>query len=385
VQLESLAALIDSEGVDATLERVADQLRDEQRYHELFDLRLMQCRRKLGLPIILTGPLEELDEDVQQQIEEASLAACREVGEKLLGTGRIQEAWMYLRPAGERKLVAEAIAGTKVNDENLEELIEVALREGVDPQRGFELILQHHGTCNAITTYEMDVSGRGPAAQQFAIGLLVRHLYQELVANVRADVERQQGREPEETSLVALVADRPWLFADENYHTDTTHLAAVVRFARKLQDTSLLPLAIELTEYGQRLSPQFQMAGDEPFAEYYPGHAMYFRAMLGDNVDEAIEYFGQRARAVNVEEEGTLAVEVYVKLLAAAGRYREAIDALLELVPRDVRLQGFAPTMLELSRLAGDYRRMMDAARERDDAISYVAGLVESHAAAGEE
>ncbi len=77
---------------------------------------------------------------------------------------------------------------------------------------------------------------RPRADQQAAAALLLRHLHAELLANVRADIVRQSGSEPAETTLAALVADRDWLFADNNYHIDTTHLAATIRFARLLEE-----------------------------------------------------------------------------------------------------------------------------------------------------
>ena len=87
------------------------------------------------------------------------------------------------------------------------------------------------------------------------------------------------------------MADREWLFQDNAYHIDTTHLASTVRIARVLADPADLRLALDLTEYGRRLSQQFQYQGDEPFVETYPSHALYFQALLGENVEEALAYF----------------------------------------------------------------------------------------------
>ena len=80
--------------------------------------------------------------------------------------------------------------------------------------------------------------------------------------------------------MPALLEDREWLFLNNNYHLDTTHLAATVRFARALDAAEPLRLALELTEYGRRLSAQFQYPGDPPFTNVYPSHAIFFRALL---------------------------------------------------------------------------------------------------------
>src|SRR5690606_28774314 len=149
----------------------------------------------------------------------------------------------------------------------------------------------------------------------------LNHLYRELVANVRADIARQEGSEPKETTLAELIADRDWLFGEMSYHTDTTHLAAVVRFARVLEDRELIAKAYDLTEYGRRLSQQFQFPGEPPFRELYPSHALFFGAQLGKNVDEAVAYFDQQARETDVHEQGTGPAEIYIALLSRLGRH----------------------------------------------------------------
>ncbi len=175
--------------------------------------------------------------------------------------------------------------------------------------------------------------------------------------------------------------NREALFADNNYHVDTTHLAAVVRFARLLEDPPLLELAYDLTEYGRRLGAQFQYAGEEPFTDVYASHGLFFAAQLGRRVEEALEYFRARARAVDIREQGTGAAEVVIALLTRLKRYPEAIEAAVELIPAGSRTSGFAPNLLELSRLAGNYDRLMSVCRERGDLVGYTAGLVERDAA----
>ncbi|MEX0676705.1 MAG: hypothetical protein WD063_06490 [Pirellulales bacterium] len=371
------------EGADAVFDKLAAELASEKKFHELFDALLMRSRHRLGLPMILTRSLDELEEPLRTQVEDAYLAACREVGTLLLGEGRLREAWMYLRPVGDKKLVADALAKIVPNDENVQDLIEIGLHEGVAPALGYELVLKNYGTCNAITTFEGAVLGRPKADQQIAAGLLLKHLHAELVANVRADIARQEGSEPKETTLRELVADRDWLFAENNYHTDTTHLAATVRFARLIEDPALVEVAYDLTEYGRRLSRQFQFAGEEPFVDVYPSHGLFFAAQLGRQVDLALEHFRTRAKMADVNEHGAGAAEVYVALLARLKRYGEAIHATIELIPAGTRTSGFAPNLLELSRLAGDYQPLMNVCRQRGDLVSFTAGLMERQKAEG--
>ena len=70
--------------------------------------------------------------------------------------------------------------------------------------------------------------------------------------------------------------------------------------------------------------------------------------------------------------------EVYVTLLARLGRHGEALEALITLVPPGAQTSGFAPTMMELTRLSGGYDRYMQACRDRGDLLGFTAALVSS-------
>ena len=175
-----------------------------------------------------------------------------------------------------------------------------------------------------------------------------------------------------------MVADRDWLFAEGSYHIDTTHLASAVRFARMLEDEQQLRLALDLTEYGRRLSSQFQYEGEEPFPDHYPSHALYLQALLGENVDQAVDYFRQRAESLDVDEHGTVSIEVYIDLLARLGRFGEAIDATLSLLPRDRQTMGLAPSLLELSQRAGNFDRAIEHYQQQDNLLGYATCLLVS-------
>jgi hypothetical protein len=373
---DELQSAFSSGGAEAAFERLTGQLRQEQRYHELFDARLMQSRWRLGLPVIQTSSLDELPEPTRTKVEDAYLEACREVGRLLLDQGRVREAWMYLRPVGEKQPVVEALEKIEPHEENVEELIEVALHQAVCPRLGFQLVLKNYGTCNAITMFDSHMYERPKAERQEVAALLIRHLHEELKDNLVAEITRQEGTPPREPTIEALVADRDWLFADGSYHIDTSHLSATVRFARAVEDPEVLALAVDLTEYGRRLGSQYQYAGDEPFADAYADQGLFFRAQLGHRVEEALDVFGRKARELDQEEHGTAPAEVYVALLARLGRRREAIDALHELIPAGTRPTGFAPSMAELASSSGEFARMASVCRDRGDVLGFTAGLV---------
>jgi hypothetical protein len=374
---DQVAAALAADGAEAALTQLAEHLRGAARYHELCDALLMRARFRLGLPIIMTQPLDDLRDPVRTQMENACIEIYREVGTLLLRAGRVREGWMYLRPVGERQEVAKELAQLAPNPENVDALLELAIHEGVAPRWGFELLLRERGMCNSITMYDGVMSQRPLRDRRAVAGLLVQHLYHELVRNIRGDIQRRKGETPAEESLAALIRDRAWLFDEMNYHVDASHLAAVVRFALTLVDPAELRLAAELTDYGQRLHDQYKYAGHPPFEDVYPSHGLFFRAQLGEQVDEAFAYFQAQADATNPETEGTETSEVYVALLARLERFDAALEAAAKYWPPGARLTGFAPSLLELGHLAHQNNRLAAICRDREDLVGYVAGLLD--------
>ncbi|MFM7843964.1 MAG: hypothetical protein ACKPEY_07000 [Planctomycetota bacterium] len=375
-EFDVVAAALKSGGVAAALAALSHELREAKKYHELFESLKMEVRHRIGLPLLYGDSGDELSESVRNQLEDGLIAACREVGTCLLSEGRVREGWLYLRPVGDKRAAAELLRSVEAEDERVEELIDVCLREAVDVERGFQLVLQNYGTCNAITTFESEMPRHSRADQRIAAELLLRHLYRELTANVKADIARQEGQMPSESTLRDLVAERPWLFQELSYHVDTTHLAAVVRFARLLDQPELLRLALDLTEYGRRLHSQFQYAGDEPFAELYPSHARFFQALLNEDREASLAFFRQQAEACDPSHSGTGPIEVYIDLLARVGQAQEALTASLRLLPGTTPSQGLAPSLLDLAQQSGQYDIVAEHCKERVDLLGYTAALV---------
>lgn len=373
---DQLQADLQGDGIEAGLERLAGWFKAEKRYHELFDTRLMQARRRLKLPIILTTPLEDLAEPLRGEVESAYLAACREAGWLLWNEGEFRQAWMYLRPLGDPPAVAAALKKIEPTEENRNELIEIALHEGIAPDVGLQWVINQYGTCNAITAYDSEVPRFRRSQQQAAAAVMVRHLHGELVGNIRSEIARHDGSEPKETTLDELLRGRDWLFGENSYHIDASHLASVVRIARIVEVEPSLRFAWDLTQYGRRLSESFQFAGDEPFTDVYPSHGLFFGAQLGEQVEEALAFFRDKAERAVPEEEGTAATEVYIVLLVRLRRFAEALAAHVKLIPPNVRTSGFAPTLLELGRLAEDYDQLMAICRERGDLLGFAAGVI---------
>ena len=375
-EFDRLEAEWKSGGAVAAVAELVNQLKEQQQYHELFEALKMKVRIELGLSPMPSGSTEELEEAQRDQLEDGLIAACRDVGLLLIEGGQLREGWMYLRPVGDKKLVKDALAKITVTDENRDEFVEVALHEGLDPQRGFAEVLGYYGTCNAITTFEGLVPHCEPADQQQITTQLVEHVHAELMATLKADIEQQQGTAPTESTLQELVADRDWLFGEHAYHIDTSHLAATVRFSRLLEDPEHLRLGEDLTQYGRRLDAQFQYEGDEPFVELYPHHGLYFSALLGEDVDAALEHFRDRAENVPVNEYGLVAIETYIGLLSRLGRHEEALNSALKLFGDAGYTNGQTISLLELSDKSGDFQTLIDHYRDRQDLLGFTVSLI---------
>lgn len=357
-------------------------LESSKQYHELFEALKMQLRVELGLPAAQAEFEEKLDEEREVQLERRLLDACRKVGELFLADGKIREGWMYMRPVGDREAAAEALAGIEADDENVDELLEVLLHEGVDVGRGYALSLERMGTCNSITLFESALASRPRADQQIAASLLVRHVHAELLANLKRDLAEREGQEPVEETAEELLEPRPDLLRDGSYHLDTSHLASTVRFARVLDDQECLRLALDITAYGKRLHPQFQYPGEEPFLDLFPSSAAFFRALLGQQVDAGIRYFTQKADALDTEQHGTVAVEVLIDLLSRCGQHEAAMAAYQKRLPPGSRTMGISPSLLQLSQRLGQFDLMREICRQRDDLLGYAAAILQPDSAA---
>ncbi len=333
-------------------------------------------RHQLGLPLLYTGSGDELEEKKQNELEEGLADICRDIGQGLMEDGKLREGWMYLRPVGDLEGAKEYVLRVDVDDENIDEVVELALREGIAPAYGFSLVLEHYGTCNSITTFDAEMAQHPLEERQVAAGKLVEHLHAELLENVKGDVEREEGKSPAESRFAELLADREWLFDGNRYHIDTTHLASVIRFSRTLVDENQIRLAIDLTEYGRRLSSQYQYENEEPFADLYPSSKLYLQAVLGENVEESVAFFEKKARDCDTYNEGYMTVEVYIELLSRIGRNENAMEALIEMMPDATPKIGIAPSILELSTKAGSFDRFTDFCREQNDVLGFVTGLL---------
>lgn len=374
---ERIEQLVSQDEREGAIQALISHLESSGKYHELFEALKMQLRLGLGINAAQAEPEERLDEERELQLEKGLLDACRKVGELFVQQGNVREGWMYLRPVGDRELAAKLIGSVEPNDDNVDELLEVLLHEGVDVGRGYSLALERLGTCNSITMFESALAARPRADQQIAAALLVKHVHAELLENLKRDVEQREGAPPQEATADELLKSRPELLRDGSYHLDTSHLASTVRFARVLEDEECLKLALDITAYGRQLHPQFQYPGEEPFLDLYPASAAFFRSLLGQQVDAGIRYFAQKADSVDQNQFGLVAVEVLIDLMSRCGKHKEALEAYNRRLPPGSRTMGIAPSLLQLSQRLGSFGEMQEICKNRDDLLGYAAAVLQ--------
>ena len=362
-----------SGGAKAGLDLLARKLADEKNYPLLFEARMMQTRHELGLPLVQLGSADEIPEANPAAYEEPFTESAREIGSLLLAGGEILRAWPYFLAIREPAAVVEAIERVEAGQqEELDGIIQLAL-EGVHPRKGFELMLAHYGLCRAITFFEQYPD---PKTREECLLLVVRTLHRELVENLQRAIARREGQAPDTNHVPTLIAGREWLFGDMDYYVDTSHLIAVIRFALDLHDADALRLGLEMCDYGAHLSAQFKYRVEPPFDDVYVDHAMYLRALLGDDVDAMIAHFRRKIAENDPAETGTAPAQVLVALLARLERYGEAIEISLEYLSHVTAEQLACPSVLQLCQLAGDFALLRKIARERGDLLGFAAGLI---------
>ncbi len=388
---EKLEEALREAGPLQAIERLCADLRERKDYHGLFYALLLRKRHELGLPAVQLGGGDNIPPDRQELYEEAIRLAGRTVGQLYLDQGDLINAWPFFRMIGEPGPVAEALErnAEPEDGEVYQQLVDVALHQGAHPKKGFDMVVKRYGICSAITMF-----GQGlpvsDEVRQHCIKRLVRALYEELQARLHADVKQRSAilipgasAEPGDDDapkarISELMEGRDWLFEDEAYHIDTSHLSAITQFSINLPPCEELNLAIELCEYGKRLSPRLQYAGDPPFENQFADYQVYLKAIAGQEVESAISHFRAKAEQADPNEVGTFPAQVLVNLLTQMNRPAEAVAAYARFLGNADARQLACPSLQELCEKAGDYRPLIEVSRRRGDLVNFTAGLLQT-------
>jgi hypothetical protein len=382
---DELQRTLTSEGPSAALQRLCARLRESKDYAGLFYAMLMEKRYELGVSPLPTGPAQDLPPAVHAPYEEAIRQAGRLVGGLYLQEGNLPQAWAYFRMLGEPEPVRKALEACRPGEnDDIQPLVQIAYYEGVHPRRGFDWILDRYGICNAITTLGSQEMSHPAEDRQYCLQRLVRALYAELRERLAAEIERHEGMAPAEAAappdsprvVRRLMAGRDWLFEEDCYHIDTSHLSSVVQMSLHLRPCAEIGLARELCEYGARLSGRFHGHTDPPFEDLYRSHNLYLGVLAGDQIEDGMAYFRSQAENADPETVGTYPAEVYVNLLLRLERPKEALAVARKFLAKVDGRQLTCPGIAELCQKVNDYRTLAEVAREQGDAVHFLAGLL---------
>ena len=367
-----------SGGATAVFDQLSRTLREQHEYHKLFDSLCLKKKFELGAPLHRPTAFDDIPVEKRDEFEAAYVAAAREVAQLLLADRKLQQAFVYFHALRETQPlhdVIESMPLPRESNEESEELIDLAFYKMVHPLKGMQVMLKTHGTCSTITALDQGFMNFTPEQRSACAALLVRTLHNDLLQSVQRDVKNRIPLAPPVRTLRELTAGRDWLFAENNYHIDVSHLHSTVRFARSLTPGQPeLLLARDLAEYGAQLAPQFQYPGEPPFTEFYPAHIQFFKYLSNDQRADALAYFQHLLESEAEEPSRAMVAYVMVDLLART----DQIDAALPIAEKYLVKadHDFAAAFAELCQKAGRYDVLMRSAEERGDLVTYAAALV---------
>jgi hypothetical protein len=370
IPFDSIKSVFETQGASAGLDALLEHLRADGTPHAHFRALLLQKRYALGLPLINPGDLGSFPDHTRKAYEAYVEDVCRETGLAYLKDGKIIEAWRYFRTVGDRAPVREALE--KLDPaQATDEVLRIALDEGVHPRRGFELVLKRDGLCRTITLFD-SASTVDLAVKRHAAGIMAQQLYTELVIGVSKQIFDRFGEIPPETDLVDLIRHRPWLFENANTHADPTHISAVSRYGLLCETQPEQIMTLSINEYGKLLDKRFGAATDAPFEDGFLDHVKYARALLGENVDDAVDHFTAKLAGYDTSADPVTA-EWIISLVFRVGQKKKALELWqkhLSETPPDLP-GAFLPSFYDLCTDAKEFGLLTETARAQGDVSAW--------------
>lgn len=374
---EDLQEALKTSGPQAVIDDLQQKLTEAKDYHGLFYALLLKKRVELGVSPVPTGSNADLPPGSHADFEEAIRNAGRKVGHLYLDAGNLPAAWSYFRMIGEPEPVKAALEKTELGEnDDPQPLIEIAFQQGVDPKRGFDWLLSRYGICSAITTVSGGELPFGPDVRDHCIKRLIRALHGELLHRLKSDIKDRQGFEPTGQSIRELIQGRDFLFGEEFYHIDVSHLSAVVQMSIQLENSEEMQMARDLCAYGKNLSTRFLYQSDPPFENQYEDYDMYLSVLTGENVEGGLAHFEAKADAADPHEIGSYPAEVLVNLLLRLGKTDRALAIGKKHLARLGDQKLSCPNIVELCQKTGDFKTLAEVAREQGNLVLFTAGLL---------
>ena len=373
---DQLQQTIDTAGPLVAIDKLAEELKTRKDFAGLFYTMLMKKRFELGVSPIATGTNQDLPAETTAAFEDGIAEAARTVGQLCLDEGLIPQAWGYFRMLGESAPVADVLNKLELNDNmDVQAIIDIAFHQGVAPIKGFDWVIARFGICSAITVMGGDLPF--PADVRASCSKkLIRTLHHDLMERLRAEVQRVQNFAPTGETVRELVEGRYWLFADDFYHIDLSHLNSVVQMSTQLDKCEELNLTRDLCAYGMRLSPRFRYQAEPPFEDQYADYDKYLAILTSEDVEGGVAHFRAKVEAHPPGTAGTFPTEIYVNLLMRLGRDQDALDVVRKYISPlgDMRLS--CPNLVELVQKTKRYDVLAEVSREQGHAVNFLAGLI---------
>ncbi|WP_020473206.1 hypothetical protein [Zavarzinella formosa] len=374
-QYDRLRDLAKTKGAKAAVEQLGNDLEELGDVDALFYSMLMKKRVELGVSPFPSGPSSDLPKEAHEEYENTIREAGRAVGTKLLQKHDVRRAFFYFNMLGETGPVKEYLDSYVPADaDDIQGVIEVALYQGVHPKKGFELVVERYGVCNAITTYGGQDFSRNPEGKQFAIQSLVRTLHAQLLERLKADLEARGTPLTGSETIAYIVKEHPELMADGGYHIDTSHLSSIAQYSLELDACPERKQAIELCQYGEHLGEGLRYPSDPPFENSYADYRILLQVLEGIDAIAGLKHFEDKI-APGLAEGNTFPTEVYVNLLIRLGRKEEALELAKKHLGAE-RRQLSCPGVYELCFQAKDYAGLAEAARNRGDSVAFLASVI---------
>ncbi|NDH04981.1 hypothetical protein EBX93_03525 [bacterium] len=377
VIFNELEQLVKNQGFEKAIDHLADQMTTRKDYNKLFYTLLVKSRVELGLSAIPTAPSSEIPIDKQEKFEDNIRLSARKVAGLFLKENNLEQAWNFYRMIGETEPIKAVIDSMQPKPEDdMEVPIRLAFYEGLNMPLGFEWILERYGLCNAITTLTSQDFSQVPAVREYCLQKLIQALYGELATRLRNEIEKHDGNQSALEKIPAgqsgeikqLISNRPWLFDEDNYHIDLSHLSSAVQMSIHLPPCRELEMALELCEYGKNLSVRFLGKSEPPFENLYESYAKYLEINAGRNIEKNLDYFRQVARE-NEPDGSSYPAEILMQLLEKLGKNEEA----LELAGKTLNASG----LYGMCTKASNFKPMQHAAKAQDDPVHFLAALIE--------
>jgi len=386
---QQLQQLVQQHGILAGLEHLENWFRQHKQYPQLFEILKMRCRVQLGLPLIHGTQPEQLDDATQQQLEQGLIEACYEVGMGLLAAGELERGWLYLQPIGNRPSVEATLQNFPVTDENIETIIEICLGQSAAPAYGYQLVIQHFGICDGITTFDVQSPRFERKIQQHMAEILLRRFYDELRVNLVHLIRREglvlselaADAFPENKTLPQLFEDYPALRGDSVHVIDATHLVSVIRIARILTSQEDLSKAWELCQYGKQLHPDFHYPCPVPFESTFEDHSIFYAALLGEEIALAVGHFQQKFHSLDRESQDLAPLGTLIELLNRTGQRSTALQILLTEISGNPAAAGMVSSLFQIPRSEEEWQLVRGHFQSQGDFLSFGISLLQEHAA----